>query len=349
MLIFNAMFGANMGGLEQVFVDYTEALMSVGVSVISLTKPNAAVIPLLEEINAPHFQVPNFNQYDPRAVLRVRKLLKDHNSSAIIAHGNRAINISRYAALGVCPFVAVNHSINIKRSVNADAVIAINEDMRGRLIASGVDAAKVFKLFNMIKKPSGFNRKPVQFRNPPIIAAIGRFTQKKRFDKFIETLLILDGEGVSFQAILAGDGELRQSLADKASSLLSNGKLQMPGWVQDKQSFYDGIDIFCFTSEHDVCPIVLLEAYLYGKPVVMTNPPGPLEIATAGVDAEIVAINNEAQLAGALKKLINNPDYAYALGESAHLKAMQNFTMQTSALRLKEIMERVIDSRHSKT
>ena len=76
-------------------------------------------------------------QWDPLAVWRLRRELARLKPDAVIAQGNRAIALLRPAARGLAPLIAVNHSINIKRTIGADFVIAINDDMKRRLIEAG--------------------------------------------------------------------------------------------------------------------------------------------------------------------------------------------------------------------
>ena len=49
MRIVNAMFGRGRGGLEQVFLDYGEALLAAGHEVVALIHPDAAIRPVLEQ------------------------------------------------------------------------------------------------------------------------------------------------------------------------------------------------------------------------------------------------------------------------------------------------------------
>jgi glycosyltransferase involved in cell wall biosynthesis len=339
--IVNCMFGAKLGGLEQVFVDYSEVLTAWGCEVQNFVAPQAKVISPLAALGLPSWEVQNFSQYDFLAIARIRRRLRREKPDVVIAHGNRAINLVRPAVKGVAPFIAVNHSVNVRRTIGADFVIAINDDMRARLIEAGQPADRVFKLFNMVRRPEVLPA-PAPQKSPPVIAAMGRFVAKKGFEVFIEALGRLKDQGVAFKAVLAGSGELEADLKARANSTGLDGVLHFPGWVTDKAGFFAATDIFCFTSSHDVCPVVLLEAFLYAKPVILTDCPGPREISQDGVDSLRFAIDESAALADEIRKLIDDPARALALAGAAQRKILENHTFEHAGAKLEEIAERVV-------
>ena len=340
--IVNAMFGARLGGLEQVFVDYSAALKERGHALTPLVAPGAQSIAALHALGLPAVEIGNYNQWDPVAIWQIRRALKAARADVVIAHGNRAINLVRPAARGVAPLVAVNHSINIGRTIGADTVIAINEDMRVRLIAAGQPAARVFKLANMIRRPATLPD-PAPLRSPPVIGAMGRFVAKKGFDVFIEALGLLNDEGRPFRAVLAGAGDLEASLKRQARARGLDGRLSFPGWVNDKAAFFRDIDLFAFPSSHDVCPVVLLEAFLAAKPVVLTDCPGPREISDDGRDSLQVPVGDARALADGLRRVLDEPALAERLGRAAQAKIVGGYTFEQAGARLEQIMRQVTE------
>ena len=334
--IVNAMFGAKLGGLEQVFVDYSEALSARGHRMLNFVTPGAAVIPALSALGQSHWAVANFNQYDPIARARIRARLKAERPDVVIAQGNRAINLMMPAARGLAPFIAVNHSINIRRTIGADFVIAINDDMKARLIDAGQPEARVFKLFNMVRLPEALPA-PAPPRAPPTIGAMGRFVAKKGFEVFVDAVAILRERGLDFRAVLAGNGELEGELKARASAKRLDSVLSFPGWVVDKTAFFNGIDVFCFTSSHDVCPVVLLESFLHAKPTVITDCPGPREISEDGVDSLLFPIGDAAGLAERIERLLKAPDMARDLASAAQRKILEHHTFEKAGETLEKI------------
>lgn len=329
------MFSPGLGGLEQVFVDYSACLSERGHNVTNILLPNA-------HVSVPRVEVGNWGQWDPIAVWRLRRVLRRIQAEVVIAHGNRAIVLLRKAARGVCPLIAVNHSINVRRTVGADFVIAINDDMRSRLLQAGQPPERVATLFNMIKRPPVL-ASPQMLRSPPVIGAMGRFVKKKGFDIFLQALSLLQARGVAFRAILAGAGEEEVALKRLADTL--GVSVEFPGWVQDQSAFFAEIDVFVFPSSHDVCPVVLLEAFLAAKPVVLSDCPGPREIAQDQVDSLLFPINDAPALADRITRLLEDPFLAHKLAQAAQQKILTHHTFETAGAQLEAIVRGVAISR----
>jgi len=340
--IVNAMFGTELGGLEQVFVDYGEVLHARGYEIINLVAPRAKIIPSLKRLGLSYWEIPNFNQFDLLAMTRIRWRLKALQPDVVIAQGNRAIQLVRPAAKKLAPFIAVNHSTNIHRTIGSDFVIAINDDLRSRLVEAGQPADRVFQLFNMVRQPSPLPA-PTALKSPPVIAVMGRFVAKKGFEVFIQALAHLRDQGVPFRAILAGSGELDRSLKAAAVELGLGEVLHFPGWITNKAMFFSQTDIFCFTSVQDVCPLVLLEAFSYAKPVVMTDCRGPREISEDGVDSLLFPVDDAVALAERIKSVIADPALAHSLASAAQRKILDNYTFERAGARLEMIVREAVE------
>ena len=337
------MFGASLGGLEQVFVDYSEVLAERGHRVTNIVVPGAQSAAPLAALGQTVVAIDNFNQWDPFAIRRLRRAVAELKPDVVIAHGNRAINLMRPAARGVSPLIAVNHSVNVKRTIGADFVIAINEDMRARLISAGQPAERVAKLFNMIRKPAN-PPAPAPLRTPPVIGAMGRFVPKKGFDVFLSALALLKAQGRAFRAVLAGAGELETALKRQAAVLRLEDSVSFPGWIHDKPAFFREIDLFAFPSFHDVCPVVLLEAFVHAKPVVLSDCAGPREISADGVDSLLFPIGDAPALADRIARVLDDPGLALRLGAAAQTKILAEHTFEQAGARLEAIVTQVAEA-----
>ena len=166
---------------------------------------------------------------------------------------------------------------------------------------------------------------------------MGRFAPKKAFDVFIEALAKMRDEGRVFRAVLAGAGELEQPLKEQAAARGLGGVLTFPGWIADKAAFFEAIDLFAFPSSHDVCPVVLLEAFLWAKPVVLTDCPGPREISDDGIDSLQVPVGDAAALAASLRRVLDEPGLAARLGAAAQAKILAEHTFDIAGAKLEAI------------
>jgi glycosyltransferase involved in cell wall biosynthesis len=195
----------------------------------------------------------------------------------------------------------------------------------------------------MIEVPPRLPRR--DWRNPPVIGAMGRFVAKKGFDVFIAALGRLRSQGAAFRAVLAGDGPERLALRRLADQHGLQDVLTFPGWVDDKPTFFAGIDVFCLPSLHEPFGIVLIEAMAQGLPIVATDSEGPSEILHDGIDGVLVPRGDAERLAEALDGLIADQQHANRLGANAHRHAQATFDLSCVATRLDVAVRHVATAR----
>ena len=96
------MFGKGLGGIEQAFLDYTEALANLGHEVMCVVRPNAKIIPWVEKLQQEYpgkiiiRKVPHFNKWDLFAKFSLSRILKKYFPDVVICHGNRPSALFRY-------------------------------------------------------------------------------------------------------------------------------------------------------------------------------------------------------------------------------------------------------------
>ncbi|MEI7689437.1 MAG: glycosyltransferase family 4 protein [Candidatus Saccharibacteria bacterium] len=136
-----------------------------------------------------------------------------------------------------------------------DAVIAISDGMVKYLQANGL-TNKVVLIKNGVARVD--TKKHAQ-----AIGFIGRLTGEKGILKFIQANTELLRKN---KLVVAGDGPDMTSITE----LVDAGKLnvELLGRVSDKAKFYESISVLVLPSETEVLPLVILEAYSCGLPVV---------------------------------------------------------------------------------
>lgn len=100
------------------------------------------------------------------------------------------------------------------------------------------------------------------------------------------------------------------------------------------------MDLCVLCTHREGFPLSILEAMAMGKPVVATAVGGIPEIVTNGVTGFIHQHGNSKELAGALLRLIDNPEEARRMGESAREIVIKNYSRQRFA---GEIAETYLD------
>lgn len=105
----------------------------------------------------------------------------------------------------------------------------------------------------------------------PRIGVVGRLSPEKGVDVFLHACDALARQGVSFSAIVAGDGPERVPLERLRDSLDLEGRVNFIGAITDVASLYASLDLLVIPSRSEGLPNVLLEALRADLPVVATR------------------------------------------------------------------------------
>lgn len=336
MKIFNAMFSKVNGGLEQVFLNYIPALTEMGNQVISIIHPDAEIRHTCPQENL--VLVHNYNQHDFFAIRKLKKLIEAEKPDCIITHSYRAAYLFKKTKTKV-PKIAVCH-VRSHYDFGTDAIIAITEAMRHDIIKAGQPAHTVHTVPNMIHIPESLCLSKPKESEIPIIGVCARFAEIKGVDVFIEALAELKKRSVIFEAKIAGDGPEKEKYMDLIQRLDLQDEVIMLGWVEDRPSFYDSIDIFCLPSREEAFGLVVLEAMIHSLPMVLVDLSGPRAITADSQSALLVPPVNPEKMADALEILIKDKQLARNLGKNAFAR-VQNYSYQQVGPILHGVLEKV--------
>lgn len=344
MKIFNVVIGEATGGRWQAFCDFGQALEGLAVEVVHVVRPQ---VEGLSELRASGAQVRTLRcsgHYDLLATIQTMGLLRQERPDAILVHCSRSLALMKRAARGRIPVIATLHNQKIKRMLKADAFFCISEHIR-RLIAAALgtqEAQPLFVIPNMIQVPAGLTFAPQPYHSPPVLGILSRLVPYKGIDVFIEALTVLRAKGLLFRVVIGGDGEAGESLQRQVRELGLEQEVRFVGWVKDNADFFAGIDIFCLPSIHEPFGIVILEAFLYGRPLVTTDADGPLEVCRHGQDALLAHKGDAASLAQCLESLLLDPQRAQDLARNGFAKVTSEYSMAGVGRQLKADLETVL-------
>lgn len=340
MHILHLMFSKNLGGLEQAFLDYNDALKKLGHHVTNVIQPKSKIAPLMAARSDQLFFLRNHGQWDIWAIIKLRKLINKLKPDVIITHGNRPYILLKRAFIKTIPCIAVVHGYNLKHTLGATALFTVSKQLMNLAIAQGHPPDRIFHIPNMIH-----NIEVPKVRNrfsPPVIGAMGRFVKVKGMDLFLHALALLKQKNIAFCAILAGNGQEDQNLKKLISDLSLQNEVRCPGWIEHKTNFYEAIDIFCLPSHHEQFGIVLLEAFSHQKPVVSTISEGPKEIAEHEKHALLVPIHNPVALANALERVLNNPLLAERLAIQGRQLVEAKYSLEIVSKELEKALKQIM-------
>jgi len=162
----------------------------------------------------------------------------------------------------------------------ADQVIAVSEGVRDDLIANfGVHGAKIRVIYNPIDMDRICERAlEAPSTNVPqsYIVSAGRLVPSKNFRLLIESYR---SSGIDESLVILGEGEERRELERLVSSLGLDGRVILPGHMQNPYPIIGAARLFVSSSNLEGFPNALIEAMALGCPIVATDcDTGPMEI-----------------------------------------------------------------------
>lgn len=153
-------------------------------------------------------------------------------------------------------------------------------------------------------------------------AFIGRVTQIKRPDRFLDVVSEIKKRGVTIEFFIAGDGELLQNCRERITR--EDLPVKVLGWQSNIEQVLSAADIVILTSDNEGTPLSLIQAGMAGLPVVTTGVGSVPEVVLKGVTGIITNLDVR-EIADALEKLVNNPELRAQMGASAKEFTLANF------------------------
>ncbi len=141
-----------------------------------------------------------------------------------------------------------------------------------------------------------------------IITFVGVLTPRKGIDTLIEAMGRLTDDPRPPMLVIAGIGELRESLDARISELGIGDRVRFVGKVphDDVAKWMAAGDVFCLPSLSEGLPTVVCEAMACGRAVVATAVDGTPEIVDDGATGYLVPVTDPVALAGALRRVLDD-------------------------------------------
>ncbi len=153
-------------------------------------------------------------------------------------------------------------------------------------------------------------------------AFIGRVTQIKRPDRFLDVVSEIKRRGVDLEFFIAGDGELLDSCRERITN--ENLPVTVLGWQSNIEKVLSAADIVVLTSDNEGTPLSLIQAGMAGLPVVTTNVGSVSEVVLSG-ETGIITGSKVSDIANALELLFNSSVLRVTMGVEAQRFTTANF------------------------
>jgi glycosyltransferase involved in cell wall biosynthesis len=156
-------------------------------------------------------------------------------------------------------------------------------------------------------------------------AFIGRITQIKRPDRFLDVVSEIKRRDISLNFFIAGDGELLEACRERI--VAENLPVKVLGWQSNIEKVLSAADIVILTSDNEGTPLSLIQAGMAGLPVVSTNVGSVPEVVLDNVTGLITRLDVH-EIADALERLVRDKALRAQLGIAAQEFTLANFAVK---------------------
>lgn len=240
------------------------------------------------------------------SILSGRKSIRVHTFHGHLLHGYFGSGKTKLVIL-VEKFLAIfSHQL-----------LAVGKQVQDDLIEVGIGNSNKFAVMppglQLAKVPSKHDAR-IELgldQNENYCAFIGRITQIKRPDRFLDVVAKVKSNDIKVKFIVAGAGEQLQYCQDRVNN--ENLPVTFLGWREDIEVVLAAADFVILTSDNEGTPLSLIQAGMVGIPVVATNVGSTNEIVVNGKTGFLTDLSI-GDLASAVTKLAENSDLRAQMG-----------------------------------
>lgn len=147
--------------------------------------------------------------------------------------------------------------------------------------------------FNEVDKIKALSEEGLDLEaiNKPLLVTVGRLVYEKGYDRLLEAIKILMGEGYTFETWIIGNGENETDLKKYIQENGLEKYVKMLGFQGNPYKYIKKCSWFIAPSRYEGLSTVVSCAYILGKPVMATNCSGMSELLDKGRVG--VLVNND--------------------------------------------------------
>lgn len=224
-------------------------------------------------------------------------------------------------------------------------LLAVGDKVRQDLLEVGIGNRKKFGLMppglEISQLPNKADSQELFGLSTTILqcAFIGRVTQIKRPDRFLDVVSEIKKRGIALEFFMAGDGELLESCRRRIAR--EDLPVKILGWQSNIERVLASANIVLLTSDNEGTPLCLIQAGMAGLPVVTTRVGSVPEVVLDGTTGIIVGLDVE-EIADALERLCGDKDLGVKMGAAAKEFTLSNFGVERLVRDHEELYKKLV-------
>jgi glycosyltransferase involved in cell wall biosynthesis len=232
----------------------------------------------------------------------------------------------------------------------AEAIIALTEHERQVMKRAGVPGDRLHVTGAGVDPASALGADGMRFRqqyelasDTPIVSFVGHKTAGKGALYLLDAceVLLAQRPGLVFALVGAGTEEFSRryrTLPDGVRRRVLNLSLS----EQEKHDLLAASSVLALPSRDDSFGIVLLEAWLHGKPVIGARAGGIPDVIDEGQTGLLVSYGDVSALSKAISWLLDHPEEAEQMGSQGREMTLQRWTWDAVYKKVRAVYKQIL-------
>jgi glycosyltransferase involved in cell wall biosynthesis len=300
------------------------------------------------------------SEFDVQAGWQLAKVLDDRRPDVVHAHDPMAVSLTAMAlqmrtARADVPLVVASRRVDfhLKRHAfskwkyrHVDVFVAASRAIAAILGQDGVEGDRIEVVHDGVDV-GHIDRQPVVDacgafwlpRGSRLVGNVAALAPHKGQRHLVAAAAQVVREIPDARFLIVGDGELRDTLQHQIASLGLERHVQLTGFRADALGLIKSLDLFVMSSITEGLGSVLLEAMACERAVVATRAGGIPEVVEDGATGLLVPPQDEAALAAAIVRLLQDPEARRHFGTAGRARVLGEFSVERMVERLARIYE----------
>jgi glycosyltransferase involved in cell wall biosynthesis len=165
-------------------------------------------------------------------------------------------------------------------------------------------------------------------RGAHVVTTVGRLTAIKDHQLFLEAARRISERDAAALFLIAGDGELRGALEDRARAAGIADRVRFLGWRRDLDVLYGATDVFVLTSRNEGTPVALIESLAAACAAVSTDVGGVRDVIPTSAIGLLAPAGDAPRIADHVTDLLADPARRRAMGIAARQLTVDRFGLE---------------------
>lgn len=348
------------GGQENRALNEMLALRAMGHEVSVLTQPGAKLAARAREAGFPVFETRMRNLLDLRALLAIRRVIRETRADIVNTHSGRDTQLAGLAARSLCSarprIVRTRHlampiTSRFTYSVLADHVVTVSAFVAEYLVSAGIPRTRITTVLtgvDLSRYRADIPDRPLREElglpaDTLLVGTVAILRRKKGHAELLEAIPAVLEKFPEAHFVFAGNGPQQENLEKRIAELGLTGRVHLLGLRRDVINVLRALDLFVLPTHQEALGTAFVEAGAMGLATVATCVDGVPEVVVDGTTGLLVPALEVAPLAEAIIALLADPARRKAMGEAARQHVITRFSREVMGRGMVDVYRKLLN------